>query len=115
MKRLWLILAFVFAAATIALSRPTTPLAEAARIADEDGPVGIFEKHEDVGNVLHPGSVAFDKDSGCYTIAGSGDNMWAAKDALHFLWKKASGDVALAADISFVGEGKDPHRKACLL
>jgi hypothetical protein len=115
MVRLGLMLAFVLGVATIALSQSSTPLTEAARIADGDEPVGIFDKHGDVGTVLHPGSVAFDKDSGSYTIAGSGDNMWAAKDALHFLWKKVSGDVALAADISFVGEGKDPHRKACLL
>ena len=30
-------------------------------------------------------------------------------------WKKASGDLALAADVAFVGAGKDPHRKACLM
>src|SRR6185436_17043772 len=36
-------------------------------------------------------------------------------DAFHFVWKKMSGDVTLAADIAFIGTGGDPHRKACLL
>src|SRR4029077_18407033 len=48
-------------------------------------------------------------------VAGSGENMWAAKDAFHFAWKKASGDLSLAADVSFVGQGKEAHRKACLM
>ena len=41
--------------------------------------------------------------------------MWFTNDAFHFVWKKVSGDVALAADIVFKGQGIDPHRKACLL
>jgi len=28
---------------------------------------------------------------------------------------RTSGDLALAADVAFVGEGTDPHRKACLM
>jgi hypothetical protein len=41
--------------------------------------------------------------------------MWSTRDAFHFAWTKATGDVSLAADVSFVGAGKNPHRKACLL
>ena len=41
--------------------------------------------------------------------------MWFTNDALHFVWKRVSGDVTLAADIVFEGKGIDPHRKACLL
>src|SRR5262249_5321101 len=41
--------------------------------------------------------------------------MWSARDAFHFAWLKAAGDVALAADVTFVGKGTEPHRKACLL
>jgi hypothetical protein len=48
-------------------------------------------------------------------VTGSGDNMWAARDAFHFVWKKAAGDLALTADVSFPGSGKEAHRKACLL
>ena len=41
--------------------------------------------------------------------------MWLAADAFHFAWKKVSGDVAVAANISFVGVGKNEHRKAVLM
>jgi hypothetical protein len=63
--------------------------------------------------------VTFDQAAGKYTVAGSGANMWAARDAFHYAWKrvdpgKRSG-VALAADVAFVGQGQAPHRKACLI
>src|SRR5437870_5397666 len=77
--------------------------------------IGIFESHADVGTVLHAGSVTFDATARSYTVAGSGENMWSTKDAFHYAWKKASGDVALTADISFLGQGTAPHRKACLV
>ena len=77
--------------------------------------IGIFANNGDVGTVLHPGSVAFDKEARSYTVAGSGENMWFTKDAFHYVWRKVTGDVALTADISFLGEGKEPHRKACLM
>jgi TolB protein len=92
---------------------PTRP--EAARDPDAKNPVGIFEDHGDVGAVPHAGSVAFDKETASYTVTGGGENMWAAKDAFHYVWKQASGDLALTADVSFLGEGKEPHRKACLV
>src|SRR5687768_12304599 len=78
-------------------------------------PAGLFESHQDVGVVLHAGSVAFDPATQSYTIAGSGENMWGNQDAFHFAWKKAAGDVALSADVSFLGAGTDPHRKAVLM
>ena len=79
------------------------------------GDLGLFEKSGDVGVVLHPGSAKFDPAAKSYTVSGSGENMWFAKDALHFVWKKMDGDVSIAADIAFEGTGKDPHRKACLM
>lgn len=78
-------------------------------------PVGIFEGQGDIGNVLHPGSVEFDSSHHSYTIAGSGENMWFGKDEFYFVWTKLSGDASLAADISFVGAGGNPHRKAVLM
>ena len=78
-------------------------------------PVGIFENHEDVGAVLHPGNVEYDAAKHSYTVSGSGENMWATKDGFQFAWKKLSGDVSLTADITFVGAGVNPHRKAALL
>ena len=68
---------------------------------DKPPPIGIFEGHGDVGAVLHPGSVAFDAPRRAYTVAGSGENMWFDQGRFHFAWKKASGDLALAADVAF--------------
>jgi TolB protein len=78
-------------------------------------PLGIFDAQADIGTVLHPGSVNFDKNAGTYTVAGSGKNMWFGQDAFHCVWKQASGDLALTADVSFLGSGKNAHRKACLI
>src|SRR5262245_6072163 len=95
---------------------PTTARTpESARGQGTATPVGIFEGHEDVGAVLHPGSVAHDAAGRSYTVAGSGENMWSTRDAFHYAWKKASGDLSLTADVSFLGAGKEPHRKACLV
>ena len=67
--------AFAFAASTMESQAQPNPPTQ---------PIGIFEGHQDVGTALHPGSVIFDKDSGSYTIAGSGENMWFGIDDFHF-------------------------------
>jgi TolB protein len=77
--------------------------------------VGAFDGQSDVGTVLHAGSAVFDSSNKSYTIAGSGENMWFASDAFHFVWTKASGDVSLAADVSFLGTGGANHRKGVLM
>jgi TolB protein len=77
--------------------------------------MGIFEGSGDVGTVLHAGSARYDSTKSIYTVTGSGENMWEATDAFHFVWKKVSGDVTLAADIAILGTGGDPHRKAVLM
>ena len=41
--------------------------------------------------------------------------MWLSSDAFHFVWKKVSGDVALNADIAFIGQGVNEHRKAVVM
>jgi TolB protein len=77
--------------------------------------LGIFQDHQDVGTVLHPGSVEYDPAQQTYTISGSGANMWFGEDDFHYLWTKVSGDVSLTADISFAGETGNNHRKAVLM
>lgn len=94
-------------------SAPTGSLGQ--RAATPAGPVGLFDSHADVGTVLHPGSVEYDAAKKSYRIQGSGENIWAAADAFQFVWKKVSGDITLAADISFTGSGGNPHRKAVLM
>jgi TolB protein len=83
--------------------------------AQTNEPIGVFEGHGDVGTVRHPGSVTYDATSRSYAVAGSGANMWATRDAFHYAWKKASGDLALTADVAFPEPGTEPHRKACLV
>ncbi len=83
--------------------------------AQSPAPVGQFENHLDVGTVLHPGSAVYDPASKKYTISGSGENMWFASDAFHFAFKKASGDIAISADVVFEGRSGNAHRKAVLM
>jgi TolB protein len=87
----------------------------AASAMAQQAPLGMFEGHGDVGSVLHVGTLEADSGGRSYSLVGSGENMWAIKDAFHFAWKKASGDLSLTSDVSFVGQGVDPHRKACLM
>jgi hypothetical protein len=77
--------------------------------------VGRFEGGGDVGTVLHRGTAAFDRATGTYTVTGSGENVWGAVDAFHFVWTKLDGDVAIEADVAFSGAGRNAHRKAMLM
>lgn len=79
------------------------------------GSVGIFEDHRDVGTVLHPGTADYDASTKTYTVTGSGNNMWSTEDDFQFAWRKMSGDVTLSANITFIGLGGVPHRKAVLM
>jgi Tol biopolymer transport system component len=92
-------------------------LVSAASLAEQGKTpaTGIFDGHQDVGTVLHPGSTAYDSSSQSYTINGSGENMWFGVDDFQFAWKKMSGDVAISADIAFVGTAGNNHRKAVLM
>ncbi|MGB8477023.1 MAG: hypothetical protein WCE61_23335 [Candidatus Acidiferrum sp.] len=77
--------------------------------------LGVFTNEGSVG-VTPPGCKAhYDATTGEYTITGGGANMWAASDAFYFVWKKVSGDVALSADIKWVGTSAAEHRKAVLI
>ena len=72
--------------------------------------VGEFSNHADVGEVAFKGDAqAVD---GGYRVTGSGANIWGEADAFHYAWTQRSGDLHIAADIAFEGEGGDPHRKA---
>ena len=77
--------------------------------------LGIFEGNGDIGNVKYPGSVKFKPSDSSYTVSGGGTNMWFNSDELHYVWKQMSGDVSIAANIQWVGEGVEAHRKACLI
>lgn len=76
--------------------------------------IGIFEGQSDVGAALVPGSSSFDGETNQYTITSAGYNVWYVRDEFRYLWKKMSGDVSLAADISYPDSGYG-DRKAVLV
>ena len=92
-------------------------LAGTAITRGQTSEVGIFAGHGEVGKPAKAGSVQYDAARGAYVVTGGGENMWATNDAFYYVWKEASGDVALAADIRWVSINGNPnvHRKACLI
>jgi hypothetical protein len=77
--------------------------------------VGIFEGHDDIGAILRAGKSEYDSSKHSYTLTGGGENMWSNSDNFQFAWKKWSGDASLTAEISFVSQGGNKHRKAVLM
>ncbi len=80
-----------------------------------DIPIGIFEGQSDVGAALVPGSASFDPTTARYTIHSAGYNIWYQRDEFRFLWKKMSGDLSLAAEVSFPKPEGYGDRKAVLV
>src|SRR3954471_12641799 len=78
-------------------------------------PIGIFEGQSDVGAALAPGSSSYNKATGQYTINSAGYNIWYTRDEFRFLWKKMSGDISLAADVSFPDTAGYSDRKVVLI
>src|SRR5208282_2208698 len=77
--------------------------------------LGVFTKEGSVGQTPAGCKAHYDAAKGEYTITGGGANMWAASDAFYFVWKKVSGDVALSADVTWLGTSAADHRKAVLI
>lgn len=78
---------------------------------DQESGTGQFLDHTDVGEVLHEGGISYDPGKQTYTITGSGANMWGGEDQFQFLWKPLKGNFIVRAEVAFIGEGGDPHRK----
>lgn len=77
--------------------------------------IGLFEKSQDIGAVKLPGKVEYDAAKKTYAITGGGENMWGTADAFHYVWKRVSGDLSMAADIQFPAAGGNAHRKGVLV
>ncbi|HXE34087.1 MAG TPA: hypothetical protein VN087_09260 [Verrucomicrobiae bacterium] len=77
--------------------------------------LGVFTNEGRVGQTPPGCKAQYDAAKGEYRITGGGANMWAATDAFYFVWKKASGDLTLSADIQWVGTSAAEHRKAVLI
>ncbi|MES1220879.1 MAG: biopolymer transporter Tol [Bacteroidota bacterium] len=78
-------------------------------------PIGIFEGQSDVGAALVPGSSSYNAATKQYTITSAGYNVWYVRDEFRYLWKKMSGDISLAADISYPDTAGYGDRKAVLV
>lgn len=81
------------------------------KVMSQTDSTGIFYNHSDIGPVKHPGNVSYHNIDQEYLIEGSGENIWFADDQFHFLWNSIQGDFILRANVKFVGNGVDPHRK----
>jgi hypothetical protein len=80
-----------------------------------DTPIGVFQGQSDIGSALVPGSATYDPGTNQYTINSAGYNIWYSRDEFRFLWKKMSGDVSLAADVSFPNPKGYGDRKVVLI
>ena len=77
--------------------------------------IGLFEGQSDIGAALVPGSASYDSGTKQYTVNSAGYNVWYSRDEFRYLWKKMSGDVSLAADVSFPNPQGYGDRKAMLV
>ena len=75
----------------------------------------MFEGQSDIGSAVVPGSASYDAATKQYTINSAGYNIWYMRDEFRFLWKKMSGDVSLAADVTFPDTNGYGDRKAVLI
>src|ERR1035441_2306343 len=78
-------------------------------------PIGIFQGQSDIGSAVVAGNASYDSIARRYTIQSAGYNVWYTRDEFRYLWKKMSGDVSLAADISFPDPNGYGDRKAVLV
>ena len=77
--------------------------------------LGFFQNHKDIGVTPKKGSARYDSKKQEYSVTGGGANIWAKTDAFQMVYQQISGDVTLTADVHFVGEGVEHHRKAALM
>jgi hypothetical protein len=77
--------------------------------------LGIFQRHKDIGVTPKKGKTKYNAKKDEYAVTGGGANVWAKIDAFQYVYKQISGDATLTADVHFLGQGVEPHRKAMLM
>ena len=94
-------------------------LCEASVGQEHSSALGLFEGQSDIGSVVPPGTGRYDPGRGIYTLTSAGANTWYRVDDFHYLWKKAVGDLAFTADVTFpphtYDHEPDPNRKGLLM
>ena len=78
-------------------------------------PIGIFQGQSDIGSAVVPGSSSYNAETKQYTIISAGYNIWYSRDEFRYLWKKMSGDISLAADVTYPDPKGYSDRKAVLV
>jgi len=81
----------------------------------ENKKIGVFKGQSDVGGALMPGTSGYNSKTKQYTITSAGYNVWYTRDEFRYLWKEMSGDVSLAANISFPDKEGYFDRKVILV
>jgi hypothetical protein len=77
--------------------------------------IGAFDAQADVGGPLVPGSASYNATTGTYTISSAGYNIWYQRDEFRFLWKKMTGDLSLAASVTWANMDDFHDRKVVLI
>ncbi len=83
--------------------------------AAQSNSLGIFTNQGSVGQTPAGVKAQYDAATGEYEITGGGANIWGTTDAFYFVWRKASSDMTLTADVRWVGTSSAEHRKAVLM
>lgn len=78
-------------------------------------PIGLFDGQSDIGGAVIAGSARYDAATKAYTLHSAGYNIWYSRDEFRFLWKKMSGDVSLAGNVTFPNPDGYGDRKAVLV
>jgi len=80
-----------------------------------DAPIGLFGGQSDIGSAVVASTASYDTGRKQYTINSAGYNIWYTRDEFRYLWTKMSGDVSLAADITYPNAAGYGDRKAVLV
>jgi len=75
----------------------------------------IFMNKADVGKINLPGKIEFTSTTNTYMLTGSGENIWGKEDAFYFAWNEMEGDISFSTEITWIGDGKNAHRKAGIM
>jgi TolB protein len=70
---------------------------------------------QDIGHPKHNGSFQFDSHNQQFTLSGAGYNMWFERDECYLVSQEVEGDFIFSANLNFLGEGVDVHRKIGLI
>ncbi len=73
---------------------------------------GMFEGESNVGGAPLGGDLVYDATDESYTITGSGADIYGERDEFYYVWRRASGDLVMNADITFADTSGHLFKKA---